>query len=479
MATHKNTIHIPFLLEKKDVVLVKPAKPTPSEVLSFSTIDNDPNLEIICQTIYAYKAKRFSSSDDNGHDLASSNGKTHDLDSCDPASVISDALSRVLVYYYPLAGKLKRHSDGELRLNCNAAGVPFLVATANCELSSLGYLDGITVELAKPFVFDWPGDGGDGRHPLVLQVTKFSCGGFTIGMGISHSVCDGFGAAQFFRALAELASGKSEPTVKPVWERERLVGTPRKTPFQIPIDEASLATSPHLPPTEIVHDCFNVNSESIKRLKTSLMKQCGDEAPKEGFTTIEALSAYVWRSRFRALELNSDGTTLFSMAVGYRRLLNPPLPDGYYGNAFGPANATTMGKDLNEGPLSRVSKLIKESKKIACSSDNIWNSIDMLESMRRQNIKFETNDATVVVTDWRRLGLVEEVDFGWKEPVNMIPVPWNMFDYVGLCIFTSPSSLDPAMKGGVRVLVSLPAAAIPKFREEMNALSLGDDKALA
>ncbi|CBI15856.3 unnamed protein product, partial [Vitis vinifera] len=392
MATHKNTIHIPFLLEKMDVVLVKPAKPTPSEVLSFSTIDNDPNLEIICQTIYAYKAKRFSSSDDN-------------------ASVISDALSRVLVYYYPLAGKLKRHSDGELRLNCNAAGVPFLVATANCELSSLCYLDGITVELAKPFVFDWPGDGGDGRHPLVLQVTKFSCGGFTIGMGISHSVCDGFGAAQFFRALAELASGKSEPTVKPVWERERLVGTPRKNPFQIPIDEASLATSPHLPPTEIVHDCFNVNSESIKRLKTSLMKQYG--------------------------------TTLFSMTVGYRRLLNPPLPDGYYGNAFGAANATTMGKDLNKGPLSRVSKLIKESKKIACSSDYIRNSIDMLEFMRRQNTKFETNDATVVLTDWRRLGLVEEVDFG----------------------------LDPAMKGGVRVLVSLPAAAIPKFKEEMNALT--------
>ena len=467
------TNNLPFLLEKKEVVLVKPAKPTPSEVLSFSTLDNDPNLEIICQSIYVYRAKSFSSIKSGHHDLVSSNGKTHDLElSSDPVTVISDALSRVLVYYYPLAGKLKRDSDGELRLNCNSSGVPFLSASANCELSSLDYLDGVAVEVAEPFVFDWPADD-DGRHPLILQVTKFSCGGFTVGMGLSHSVCDGPGAAQFYRAMAELATGKTEPSVKPVWERERLVGKPTKTPFQNHIDKSSLATSPHLPFTEIEHGCFNVNRETIKRLKTSLMKECGDE-----FTTIEALSAYVWRSRFRALQFNSDGKTVFSLTVGSRGRLNPPLPDGYYGNAFAGAFVTMMGKDLNEGPLSRVCKLIKESKKIACSSDYHWNSINMFETMRRENIKLEMYDATLVLTDWRQLGLVEEVDFGWKGPVNMIPVPWRMFGYVGLCIFISPSTLDP--KGGLRVLLSFPATAMAKFKEEMDALlNLGDDKALA
>jgi hypothetical protein len=75
-------------------------------------------------------------------------------------------------------------------------------------------------------------------------MTKFSCGGFTIGMSLSHSVCDGSGAAQFFQALAELASGKSEPSVKPVWERERLMGSaPTEEPLQFP----SLAISPYLP----------------------------------------------------------------------------------------------------------------------------------------------------------------------------------------------------------------------------------------
>ena len=114
------------------------------------------------------------------------------------------------------------------------------------------------------------------------------------------------------------------------------------------------------------------------------------------------------------------------MTVGSRGRLNPPLPDGFYGNACIDTFVTIMGKDLNEGPLSRVFKLIKEMKKIACSSDYLWNSINMFETMRRENKKLEMDDATLFLTDWRQLGLVEEVDFCWKGPVNMIPVPWRV-----------------------------------------------------
>ncbi len=66
--------------------------------------------------------------------------------------MIGEALSKVLVYYYPLAGKLKRNSDGNLQINCTTDGVPFLVANANCKLSSLHYLGGVDVEVAKQFV---------------------------------------------------------------------------------------------------------------------------------------------------------------------------------------------------------------------------------------------------------------------------------------------------------------------------------------
>ncbi|KAJ6421874.1 hypothetical protein OIU84_026909 [Salix udensis] len=447
METHH---HAPLLLERKDtVVLVKPAKPTPSKILSFSTIDNDPNLEFVCHSVYVYKTN--SGSSDNGsadHDIASKlNGKA------DPACVIKDAISKVLVHYYPLAGKLKRDSrDGKLYINCNGEGVPFLEATANCKLSSLKYLDGIDVETAKEFVFDFPSKTDSGSHPLM------------------------------FSALAELASGKSEPSVKPVWERERLVvNKSTQGPLQSPVDKNSLATSPYLITNDnILHECFTVKAGAIKRLKMSLMKECGDheDQMKGSFTTIEVLGAYIWRSRFRAFKLNPDGNTLLCLAMGIRHLLNPPLPSGYYGNAFVGSNVVMTGKELDEGPLSRVSKLIKQSKKHSSNANYIWSQINILDKVRELDFKIDSdNGASMVLTDWRRLGLLEEVDFGWKGLVNMIPVPLKMFGFVYLCIFLPPCNLDPSSKGGVRVLVSLPRAAMAKFKEEMHALSqLGGDE---
>ena len=448
-----------LVLNMKDVVIVKPSKPTPSELLSLSTIDSDPVLNILCQTIYVYKANLDSPNDQ-----------------LDPVNVIKEALSKALVYYYPLAGKIVTFDDGKLGINCNADGVPFLEATADCELSSLHYLEGIDVTTAQKLVFDNPNSQDEASdHPLVFKVTKFLCGGCTLGMGLSHSVCDGFGASQFFRALAELACGKSEPSVKPVWERERLMGTLLKEPLQFPIDEASRAVSPFWPTKEISHECFNLNGKSIQRLKMELMKESDDV--KESFTTVEALGAYVWRSRARALELSSDGKTMLCLAVGVRHLLDPPLPEGYYGNAFVGSNVVLTVKELDENPLSEVVKLIKESKKLPSSNEYIRNTINMLETMRQRNIRVEGTCASVVLTDWRQLSLMEEVDFGWKASVNIVPVPWNILGYVDLCLFLPPSNLDPSMKGGVRVFVSLPKASMPKFREEMEALKLmrGDE----
>ncbi|BAT88271.1 hypothetical protein VIGAN_05172800 [Vigna angularis var. angularis] len=443
----------PLVLDMKDVVIVKPCKPTPSELLPLSTIDSDPVLNILCQTIYVYKAN-----------LDSPNGQL------DPAQVIKEALSKVLVYYYPLAGKIVTFDDGKLGINCNADGVPFLEATANCELSSLHYLEGIDVPTAQKLVInnDNPSEGEN--HALAFMVTKFLCGGFTLGMGLSHSVCDGFGASQFFRALAELACGKSEPSVKPVWERERLMGTLLKEQLQFPIDETSRAVSPFWPTNEISHECFNFNAKSIQRLKMELMKESVDV--KESFTTVETLGAYVWRSRARALELNSDGKTMLCLAVGVRRLLNPPLPEGYYGNAFVGSYVVQTVKELDERPFSEIVKLIKESKKLPSNNEYIRNTINMLETIRQTNIRVEGTCASVVLTDWRQLSLLEEVNFGWKASVNIIPVPWNMLGYVDLCLFLPPSNLDPSMKAGVRVFVSLPKASMPKFREEMESLKL-------
>lgn len=204
-------ISCPFVVEKSEVVLVKPSKPTPNVTLSLSTIDNDPNNETILQTICVFAAKPCPEHHANHH----------------PASFLQHALSNALVYYYPLAGKLHRRSnDQRLQINCTTSdAVPFLKATASCILSSLNYLEGDNhLDAAYQLVPSLDALKGctSGYKPLALQVTQFACGGMTIGMANSHSVCDSIGMAQFSQAVLELASGKTQPTVIPVWDRGRL-----------------------------------------------------------------------------------------------------------------------------------------------------------------------------------------------------------------------------------------------------------------
>ncbi|KAK7400528.1 hypothetical protein VNO78_11737 [Psophocarpus tetragonolobus] len=386
----------------------------------------------------------------------------------EPAKVIKEALSKALFYYYPLAGKLVRHADGKLGIKCTYEGVPFLEATCNRSLSSLDYLDANDIEIAKHFGINLPlQDESGNRYPLVFKVTKFICGGFILAVGVYHCVCDGTGVSQFLRAVAELASGKTEPSVKPVWERERLMGTITTNPLQNPMDSAHFAVSPFIPTTDFSHECSKVHSESITRVKMSLMKE---SVNKKGFTTFEILSAYIWRARARALKLSYDGETVMTTVVGVRPHLLDPLPNGYYGNTIVDAHVLITVRELIERPLVEVVELIRESIKGAIKNDYIRHSMDAMETPKAVKYNCESG-ATTMVTDWRHLGLLEKVDFGWKEPVNTMPVPSDEYASMGLCSILAPSNLDSSMSGAVRVYSCLPSAAMPNFKEEMKALN--------
>ena len=219
-------------------------------------------------------------------------------------------------------------------------------------------------------------------------------------MRLLHSVCDGVGACQFLKAIMEFARGKTEPSVKPVWERDRLTGSITKNPLQIDfLDEASAAVSPFLPTKVLMHQCIKVDSESIRRLKMSLVKESGEN---ENITTFESLAAYVWRSKCRALKMSYDGKVKLNITVGVRRHLQDPLPEGYYGNVVVDADVILTMRELNERPLHEIVKLIKESKKVSSNSDYVRNFMNTLET-ELNNFKAEASGAFTALTDWRHL----------------------------------------------------------------------------
>uniref|UniRef100_A0A1J3D1M3 3'-N-debenzoyl-2'-deoxytaxol N-benzoyltransferase n=1 Tax=Noccaea caerulescens TaxID=107243 RepID=A0A1J3D1M3_NOCCA len=438
----------PLVVKRSPVVIVRPSKDTPEVSLSLSTLDNDPYLETLAKTIYVYAAPS--------------------KDVHDPASLLQDALSHALVYYYPLAGKLhRRPEDHRLELTCTPAdGVPFVKSTAECTLSSLNYLEDMDADLYQLVPCDEAVPSG-GYNALALQITLFACGGITIGTALSHSLCDGFGASQFYKTLTEFFAGKTQPSVIPVWDRHCLTsnnfnfngqveeeGAPKLVDFTDACSSA--ATSPYTPTNDMVCEILNFTSQDITQLKEKVAAEV---------TTLEILAAHVWRARCKALKLSPDGTTLFGMAVGIRRIVDPPLREGYYGNAFVKANVAMKTRELSNSSLYHVVKLIKEAKRAAMEKRYLLEQLKETEKSLKMKVTCEGgNGAFMLLTDWRQLGLLDEVDFGYGGTVNIIPiVPKYLPD---ICIFL------PRKHGGVRVLVTLPKPAMDNFKEHMNPLSV-------
>ena len=99
--------------------MVKPAEQTPLTTLELSTMDRIPVLRVNTRTLHVFR-----------HGPGA-------------ASVIKEALSRALVYYYPLAGRLTESKPGYPQIQCSGDGVWFVEASAGCNLDSVNYLDDV------------------------------------------------------------------------------------------------------------------------------------------------------------------------------------------------------------------------------------------------------------------------------------------------------------------------------------------------
>ncbi|ESQ45858.1 hypothetical protein EUTSA_v10011129mg [Eutrema salsugineum] len=445
-----------LVVEKSEVVLVKPLKPTPHVSLSLSTIDNDPKVENIVQTICVFAPKPYREGQ-----------AKYDL-----ASLLQHALSHVLVYYYPFAGKLHRKSDdNRLVLNCkDGDGVPFTRATAACTLASLNYLDSAGDEAYQLVPCYEPVKGCEGYDPLALQFTKFACGGITIGMAHSHSVSDGVGAAQFFRAMIELASGKSQPSVIPVWERERLNFNGKLGEVvDFPKAGSSITPSSYTSDDDMVREILNITSDDITKLKKTIAEDeqtTNENEKKVVVTTLEILAAQIWRARCRALNMSPNETMVLSIAIGIRNFIEPPLPEGYYGNAFVNGYVALTAKELSDSSLSSLVRLIKDLKRAAMDKRYMLGKLSEMErSVKDMSCSSDINKGFMVVTDWRQIGLQYD---GWGGLVNIIPLVSMTMPFI--CVLLPASKADPGMSGGVRVLATLPRDAMAKFKEEMTNL---------
>jgi len=106
-------------------VMVPPSRPSPKTTLYLSNLDDHLIVRRRFDTLLVYN-----------------NGSHNISPSPNPVKVIRDALSQVLAYYYPLAGRVRRTHDGlKLQVECTGEGALFAEASTHNTLSLLSELE--------------------------------------------------------------------------------------------------------------------------------------------------------------------------------------------------------------------------------------------------------------------------------------------------------------------------------------------------
>ncbi|CAH1447573.1 unnamed protein product [Lactuca virosa] len=376
-----------FSVTKSNGSLVPPFAPTPSAVLDLSRIDRLPVLRCNARTLHVFQA----------------------LDAPGAAkSTIREALSKALVPYYPLAGRLTQHNPHDLQIECSGEGVWFVEASATCSLESVGCFEDITSIPFDKLLPHHPPEN-QGFDPLVLmQVTEFEGDGFVMGLTFCHTICDGLGAAQFLNAIGEFARGAQHLKVTPVWQRDFLP-QPRANP------STSLAP-PNLvlPDYELEHANIDIPLDHINRLKQKFLGHC---------SSFEIVAAILWKNRTQAIGVGSESRMMkLVFFANCRQLVDPPLPQGFYGNCFFPVTISASNDTLAQSSTIEVVRMIQEAKARLPKKFADWvTNINGEHGKKEDPFAPPLGYTTLFISEWGRLGF-NQVDYGKGPPLHVVPV---------------------------------------------------------
>lgn len=147
-----------FAVRRRAPELIVPAKPTPRELKPLSDIDDQDGLRFPIPVIQFYR-------------------RDPKMKNKNPACVIREALAKLLVFYYPFAGRLREGQARKLMVDCCGDGVLFIEAEADVTLKQFRDALQPPFPYLEELLYDVPGSGGVLNSPLLLIQVKF-CGKF-------------------------------------------------------------------------------------------------------------------------------------------------------------------------------------------------------------------------------------------------------------------------------------------------------------
>ncbi|MCL7046443.1 hypothetical protein MKW94_008461 [Papaver nudicaule] len=350
---------------------------------------------------------------------------------CSIISHLKTSLSQTLDHFFPLAGRLaveKHDDDGttSVYINCNSTGAEFIHAVAE----HITVAD-ITEPIYVPDVVEYSFFSLNGvmdydglvKPLLSVQVTELNDGIF-IGCSINHAVCDGTSFWHFMNSWSEISrsavGGKSPSTTisrLPILERCFLkdADRPIRLPFSIEDERFRESHVFRTIKSEYEVRFYHFTRETIAMLKAKANAEIG---PTNGccISSLQALLAHFWVAVTRARGLDLNIETSYSILIGNRPRLVPPLPHEYFGNSVQFGVATTKVGELLEKGHSWGALLLNQ---VIMSSDDAairrsWDSWVQKPVCAGRAAFFQ---GTTLITGGSPRFDMYGNDFGWGQPI--------------------------------------------------------------
>ncbi|XP_027922855.1 omega-hydroxypalmitate O-feruloyl transferase-like [Vigna unguiculata] len=190
---------------------------------------------------------------------------------------------------------------------------------------------------------------------------------------------------------------------------------------------------------------FKLTPEDIVSLKEKAKGSTNDSN-----TGFNAITAHIWRCKALSAPYDPTRSSTVLFPVDIRSKLNPPLPEGFAGNAVLTAFATAKYEELEKGEFSRLVEMVKEGAE-RMNDEYVRSVIDRGELCDG----FPRGD--VLVSSWQRLGF-EKVEYPWGKPKYCCPVVHQRKEIIHL--------FPPFVAGGddgINLIVALPPKKLEKF----------------
>ncbi|XP_031484079.1 uncharacterized acetyltransferase At3g50280-like [Nymphaea colorata] len=327
------------------------------------------------------------------------------------------SLSNCLLHFYPLAGRLATDPETTVFVDCNNDGAQLVVAACHDISVSDLICAGDVPAIVKSF-FPLIGAVNHDGHSLPLfavQVTELADGVF-IACSCNHSVGDGQSFWHFMNSWSELSRGNQQISRKPVMihASEPIHYIPTKE--EVTSIEWLAGVREHI---------FHFSRKAVVSLKAKANQQ--GEMEKGEISSLQALTALIWRAITRARALEAEQTTNCWLAVEDRRRCNPPMPEEYFGTCIGLACATSTAGELLGQELGLAARAIHEKIANYIVDAKEEKLKGLLRERRPRNPAAFFGRGGILVAGSPRFDIYGN-DFGWGRPMSSFNEPAATID---------------------------------------------------